>query len=111
RPHLRAAGPARLHLQRRRHRRPLVASGRQWRPGGHTYPRPVASSPMEASTHTSTPTRQTAPTRSSLDIGRAARLRSIEHVAADVGIGPDRLEQYGTGVAKIDLRAMAYLAP
>src|SRR5699024_5401297 len=110
RPHLRAAGPARLHLQRRRHRRPLVASGRQWRPGGHTYPRPVASSPMEASTMTSTPTRQSAPTRSSLDIGRAAQLRSIEDVAAEMGIGPHLLEPYGTGVAKIDLGAIEELA-
>src|SRR5699024_43516 len=91
-------------------RRPLVASGRQWRPGGHTYPRPVASSPMEASTMTSTPTRQSAPTRSSLDIGRAAQLRSIEDVAADMGIGPHLLEPYGTGVAKSDLGAIERLA-
>ncbi|HLR27406.1 MAG TPA: formate--tetrahydrofolate ligase [Ruania sp.] len=59
---------------------------------------------------TSTPTRQSAPTRSSLDIGRAAQLRPIEDVAADMGIGPHLLEPYGTGVAKIDLGAIEELA-
>ncbi|WP_435199101.1 formate--tetrahydrofolate ligase [Janibacter sp. GS2] len=49
-------------------------------------------------------------TRSALDIGRAAALRPIEHVAADMGIGPHLLESYGTGVAKVDLAAIGELS-
>src|SRR5699024_11694558 len=37
-------------------------------------------------------------------------LRSIEHVAAEMEIGPHLLEPYGTGVAKIDLAAIEELA-
>lgn len=49
-------------------------------------------------------------TRSALDIGRAATLKPIEDVAADMGIGPHLLEPYGTGVAKVDLAAIDELS-
>jgi len=58
---------------------------------------------------TSTPTRPST-TPSSLEIGRAAALKPIEEVAADLGIGPHLLESYGTGVAKVDLAAIDELS-
>lgn len=58
---------------------------------------------------TSTPTRSSPTRRSSLEIGRAATLRPIEDVAAAMGISPDLLEPYGTGVAKVDLAAVDHL--
>ena len=41
--------------------------------------------------------------RSSLEIAQAATLRPIADVAADAGIEPDELEQYGRYKAKVDL--------
>ncbi len=45
-----------------------------------------------------------------IEIARAATLRPIDDVGADMGLGPDLLEHYGNGVAKISLRAIAELA-
>lgn len=42
---------------------------------------------------------------SDLHIARAAQLRPLTDVAADMGLAADLLEPYGTGVAKINLRA------
>ncbi|MFA6577338.1 MAG: formate--tetrahydrofolate ligase, partial [Nocardioides sp.] len=53
---------------------------------------------MTASTPTSPP--------SSLEIATAATLRPISEVAADLGIDEAHLEHYGTGVAKVDLKAL-----
>ncbi len=47
---------------------------------------------------------------SSLEIERAAALKPIEDVAADMGLGSDVLEPYGHGVAKISLSAIDELA-
>ncbi len=44
-----------------------------------------------------------------LDIARGARLRPLDAVAGEMGIGPHLLEPYGTGVAKIGLQAVAEL--
>jgi formate--tetrahydrofolate ligase len=49
----------------------------------------------------------TASTLTSLEIANAATLRPISDVAADFGIDEEHLEHYGTGVAKIDLAAVA----
>ena len=49
----------------------------------------------------------TASTLNSLEIANAATLRPISDVAADLGIDEEQLEHYGTGVAKIDLAAVA----
>ena len=46
---------------------------------------------------------------SSLEIAQAARLRPIADVAADVGIEPDELEQYGRYKAKVDLSILERL--
>src|SRR5699024_3877852 len=43
---------------------------------------------------------------SSLEIGRNAALKPIEHVAGDMGLGGHLLESYGRGGAKIDLAAI-----
>ncbi|MDO9495567.1 MAG: formate--tetrahydrofolate ligase [Nocardioides sp.] len=53
---------------------------------------------MTASTPNSPP--------SSLEIATAATLRPISEVAAALGIDEAHLEHYGTGVAKIDLKAL-----
>ena len=45
-----------------------------------------------------------------LEIARAAVLRPVQDIAADIGIGPDLLEPYGPYVAKIRLAAIAALA-
>jgi formate--tetrahydrofolate ligase len=44
---------------------------------------------------------------SSLEIASAATLRPIADVAADLGVDEAHLEQYGRGVAKVDLAALA----
>jgi formate--tetrahydrofolate ligase len=44
---------------------------------------------------------------SNLEIANAVTLRPISQVAADLGIDESHLEHYGTGVAKIDLAALA----
>lgn len=46
----------------------------------------------------------------SLEIARAATLKPIEDVAAEMGLGNHLLEPYGHGVAKIDLAAIDELA-
>ncbi|WP_347353869.1 formate--tetrahydrofolate ligase [Intrasporangium sp.] len=43
---------------------------------------------------------------SDLDIARAATLRPMDEVAAELGIGPEHLEPYGRDVAKIDLAVL-----
>ena len=48
--------------------------------------------------------------RSSLEIAQAASLRPIAAVAADAGIEPDELEQYGRYKAKVDLSMLERLA-
>ena len=48
--------------------------------------------------------------RSSLEIAQAATLRPIVDVAADAGIEPDELEQYGRYKAKVDLGILDRLA-
>jgi formate--tetrahydrofolate ligase len=47
---------------------------------------------------------------SSLEIAQAATLRPIAEVAADAGIEPDELEQYGRYKAKVDLSILERLA-
>ena len=47
---------------------------------------------------------------SDLDIARRATLRPLAEIAADAGIPLDCLEPYGTGAAKIDLRAVELMA-
>jgi formate--tetrahydrofolate ligase len=47
---------------------------------------------------------------SSLEIARAATLRPIEQIAAQMGIAPNLLELYGPHVAKIDPAAIELLA-
>ena len=47
---------------------------------------------------------------SSLEIAQTATLRPIADVAADAGIEPDELEQYGRYKAKVDLSILARLA-
>ena len=47
---------------------------------------------------------------SSLEIAQAATLRPIADVAADAGIEPDELEQYGRYKAKVDLSILDRLA-
>ena len=47
---------------------------------------------------------------SSLEIAQAAQLRPIADVAADAGIEPDELEQYGRYKAKVDLSLLDRLA-
>jgi formyltetrahydrofolate synthetase len=47
---------------------------------------------------------------SSLEIAQAATLRPINDVAADAGIEPDELEQYGRYKAKVDLAILDRLA-
>ena len=48
--------------------------------------------------------------RSSLEISRGSELKPIADVAGEMGIGSHLLEQYGRGVAKIDLDAIEELA-
>ena len=48
--------------------------------------------------------------RSSLEIAQDATLRPIADVAADAGIEPDELEQYGRYKAKVDLSILERLA-
>jgi formyltetrahydrofolate synthetase len=48
--------------------------------------------------------------RSSLEIAQEARMRPIVDVAADAGIEPDELEQYGRFKAKVDLSILDRLA-
>jgi formate--tetrahydrofolate ligase len=48
--------------------------------------------------------------RSSLEIAQDATLRAIADVAADAGIEPDELEQYGRYKAKVDLAILERLA-
>ena len=48
--------------------------------------------------------------RSSLEIAQGAMLRPIADVAADAGIEPDELEQYGRHKAKVDLSILDRLA-
>ena len=48
--------------------------------------------------------------QSSLEIARRASQRPIEEVAEAMGLGPQLLEPYGRGVAKIDLSAIDALA-
>ena len=48
--------------------------------------------------------------RSSLEIAQAATLRPIADVAADAGIDPDELEQFGRHKAKVDLSILDRLA-
>ena len=45
-----------------------------------------------------------------IEIARRATLRPIADIAAQMGIGPELLEPYGTGVAKVSLDAVAALA-
>jgi formate--tetrahydrofolate ligase len=45
-----------------------------------------------------------------LDIARAAKLKPIVEIAAEMGIPADLLEPYGSNVAKIKLSAIDYLA-
>ncbi len=45
-----------------------------------------------------------------IEIARRATLRPIGDIAAQMGIGPELLEPYGTGVAKVSLDAIAALA-
>lgn len=45
-----------------------------------------------------------------LQIARAAALKPLDEVAAQIGVGPHLLEPYGEGVAKIKLRAIEELA-
>jgi len=47
---------------------------------------------------------------SDLEIARRATLRPLDHIAADAGIPADCLEPYGSGAAKIDLRAIELMA-
>ncbi len=47
---------------------------------------------------------------SSLEIAQAAKLRPITDVAADAGIEPDELEQYGRYKGKVDLSLIARLS-
>jgi formate--tetrahydrofolate ligase len=47
---------------------------------------------------------------SSLEIAQAATLRPITEVAADAGVEPDELEQYGRTKAKVDLSILDRLA-
>jgi formate--tetrahydrofolate ligase len=47
---------------------------------------------------------------SDLDIARAASLEPIADIAADMGIGPHLIEEYGDSVAKIKLDAIEELA-
>ena len=47
---------------------------------------------------------------SDLEIARRATLRPLDHIAADTGIPADCLEPYGSGAAKIDLRAIELMA-
>ena len=47
---------------------------------------------------------------SSLEIAQAATLRPIAEIAADAGILPDELEQYGRTKAKVDLSILERLA-
>lgn len=47
---------------------------------------------------------------SDLEIARAARLRPIGDVAADLGLTDDDIEPYGRSIAKVDLAALARLA-
>jgi len=47
---------------------------------------------------------------SSLEIAQAATLRPIADIAADAGIEPDEIEQYGRFKAKIDLSLLGRLA-
>ncbi len=47
---------------------------------------------------------------SDLDIARQATLRPLTEIATDAGIPLDCLEPYGTGAAKIDLRAVDLMA-
>ena len=47
---------------------------------------------------------------SSLEIAQAATLRPISDIAADAGIEPDELEQYGRYKAKVDLSLLERLA-
>lgn len=46
----------------------------------------------------------------SIEIAHRAKLKPIEEIAAQMGIGPDLLEHHGRYVAKIDLRAIDELA-
>ena len=46
----------------------------------------------------------------SIEIARRATLRPIEEIASQMGIPPELLEHYGTGVAKVDLSAVDALA-
>ena len=48
--------------------------------------------------------------RSSLEIAQDATLRPIADVAAEAGIEPDELEQYGRYKAKVDLSILERLA-
>jgi formate--tetrahydrofolate ligase len=45
-----------------------------------------------------------------IEIARRATLRPIADIAAQMGIGPELLEPYGTSVAKVSLQAVAALA-
>ena len=45
-----------------------------------------------------------------LDIARAASLEPIADIAAEMGIGPHLIEEYGDSVAKIKLDAIEELA-
>ena len=45
-----------------------------------------------------------------IEIARRATLRPIADIAAQMGIGPELLEPYGTSVAKVSLEAVAALA-
>ncbi len=45
-----------------------------------------------------------------LDIARSAALKPLDDVAGEMGIGSHLLEQYGEGVAKVRLQAIAELA-
>jgi formate--tetrahydrofolate ligase len=45
-----------------------------------------------------------------IEIARRATLRPVADIAAQMGIGPELLEPYGTSVAKVSLQAVAALA-
>ena len=47
---------------------------------------------------------------SDLDIARQAQLQPLDDIASSAGIPLDCLEPYGTGAAKIDLRAIEAMA-
>ena len=50
------------------------------------------------------------PFPSDLEIAQAARLRPIEDVADELGLGPDDIERYGDHIAKVKLSAIHRLA-